>query len=342
MFLVRWAWVLALAGQLAPAADSVFPYRVRGDVRLLLFWVGKDEVGGGRITVARGAEPGGAGWWEEIEVLFGTDPERLPVKVNRWGYGRERAEWKAAGGSPRIVRSVFEGFMRHTAEQSVSDVVPDQDSNGGPGLLYDAIRSEVRPGDAVAELRTFVEDQEFQWREPERLIAKYSQSIAPRQAAASKRLVNKAGLYGAPLGFLSAVSALVGQVAEAFDPGDARWRETRPSAAYVYNAKVYTMEVRKIEYAKSFRVSPNGPEAQDVATVAFRVLDARRKGAADFTITFPLRGGLRGVPLRVIYQPRWWLRLRLDFDFSRYPCPAATARSRAVGPPWEPSSQEPF
>jgi hypothetical protein len=341
MFLVRWAWVLALAGQLAAAADSVFPYRVRGDVRLLLFWMGKDEVGGGRITVARGAEPGGGGWWEEIEVLFGTEPESLPVKVNRWGYGRERAEWKASPGAPRIVRSVFEGFMRHTAEQSISDVVPDADSKGGPGLLYDAIRSEVRPGDAVAELRTFVEAEEFQWREPERLIAKYSQSIAPRPATAGKRLANRDGLYDAPLGFLSAISALVGRIAGAFDAGDARWRETRPSTAYVYNAKVYTMEVRKIEYAQSFRLSPDGPEAQDVATVAFQALDARRNSAADFTMVFPLRGALRGVPLRVVYKPRWWLRLRLDFDFSRYPYPAA-ARPRAVGPPWEASSQQPF
>jgi len=336
MFLFRWAWVLA-AAQLATGADSVFPYRVRGDVRLLVFWVGKDEVGGGRISVTRGAEPGGRGWWEEIEVLFGTEPERVPMKVNRWGYGRERAEWKPDGGSPRVVRTVFEGFMRHTAEQSMSDVAPDGDSNGA-GLLYDATRSEVRPGEAVAELRTFTEAGEFRWREPERMITKYAQSIAPRPPAISRRIANRPGLYREPFGFLTVVAGMVARIAEAFDRGSPSWRDAPPPVVYVYNAKVYTMEVRKVEYARSFRASPAGPVVPDVATADFVALDAGRNEAADFTLTFPLRGGLRGVPLRIVYKPRWWLRLRLDFDFERYPY-ATAAQSRAVTPPWEPSAQ---
>jgi hypothetical protein len=56
-------------------------YRMAGRVRLLLFWVRRDNVGSGRI-VWRGSEGGDAGY----ELLIGTDPSIAPRKVNRWGY----------------------------------------------------------------------------------------------------------------------------------------------------------------------------------------------------------------------------------------------------------------
>jgi hypothetical protein len=170
------------------------------------------------------------------------------------------------------------------------------------------------------------------------MIAKYAGTIASRPPAVSRRLANRPVLYREPFGFFTAVAGLVAQIAEAFARGSPRWREAPPPVAYVYNAKVYTMEVRKIEYAKSFRASPAAPAVPDVAIAEFQAFDAGRKEVADFTLTFALRGGLRGVPLRIVYKPRWWLRLRLDFDFERYPY-AKAAQSRAVAPPWEPAAQ---
>jgi len=75
---------------------------------MLLLWLGKDSVGGGHIRVARTAK------LEEIEVLFGSDPTRVPGGINRWGYGRESAEIGSG-----ITRTSFVGFMRYSPEQSM-------------------------------------------------------------------------------------------------------------------------------------------------------------------------------------------------------------------------------
>ena len=74
-------------------------YKLRGEIRLLLPWIGRDDVGGGRITLTHSGTPSGNRWSEQIEVLFGSEPDRIPKRINRWGYARETAEWIRETGS---------------------------------------------------------------------------------------------------------------------------------------------------------------------------------------------------------------------------------------------------
>ena len=63
-------------------------YRIIGKVRLLLFWIGNDNVGGARVTWR--ADEGGR---HAIALLVGTEPTRAPRGINQWGYvGEARAE----------------------------------------------------------------------------------------------------------------------------------------------------------------------------------------------------------------------------------------------------------
>ena len=55
-------------------------YRMAGKIRVLLLWVGRDDVGSGVIKWR------GAGDEKAIELLIGSDPKRAPSQLNKWGY----------------------------------------------------------------------------------------------------------------------------------------------------------------------------------------------------------------------------------------------------------------
>lgn len=69
----------------ASSADQFWErrYRIIGRVRLLLFWVGFDDVGGARMTRRSNHDA------TILALLAGSDPQRAPRKVNQWAYLRE-------------------------------------------------------------------------------------------------------------------------------------------------------------------------------------------------------------------------------------------------------------
>src|SRR6516225_346142 len=66
-----------------------YEYIMRGRVRLLFFWVGKDRVGGGHIALLKPVVARRSCPCEGVEIMFGSDPSRVPGQINRWGYGNE-------------------------------------------------------------------------------------------------------------------------------------------------------------------------------------------------------------------------------------------------------------
>src|SRR5579871_3736560 len=96
------------ACQSLPLTNVDRPYAVSGRVRLLLFWTGLREVGDARITWT-GATSGQRGF----ELLIGTDPDRAPRRLNRWGY---EAEKLCDDGSATLL-----GVMTQADEQTVDE-----------------------------------------------------------------------------------------------------------------------------------------------------------------------------------------------------------------------------
>jgi hypothetical protein len=39
-----------------------------------------------------------------------------------------------------------------------------------------------------------------------------------------------------------------------------------------------------------------------------------KRTRTDFSLWVPLSGDLKGLPVRILLQPWWWLRLQLDLD----------------------------
>ena len=191
------ALVLLTGAALSPADppvvrdEKLLAYRLRGEVRPLLFWLGRDDVGGGRITIRREcASP--LRWTDEIEVLFGSEPERIPGRISRWGYGLEKVEWVRQGGAspPRLAATEFQGIMRHSTEASMTDVIPES-RDGNAAHPYDVTRSIVLPELAKHEFRFFTDAEEFHYRRPERILERYRECLVKQPPLRSTALANK-------------------------------------------------------------------------------------------------------------------------------------------------------
>ena len=127
-------------------------------MRLIFFWAGKDDVGGGYIR--RGiaaADPRE----EMLQVLFGSDPAKAPRAINRWGAGTE-AVWHKdpvsneikSSSADDVVASTFFGFMKSSAGKSVSEMQDElKKEKSGGAHQFKGIVSQVETGHARSPSR---------------------------------------------------------------------------------------------------------------------------------------------------------------------------------------------
>ena len=110
-------------------------YRIIGKVRLLLFWIGNDNVGGARVTWR--ADEGGR---HAIALLVGTEPTRAPRGINKWGYVSEAVHNENA--------DVF-GIRSITDAKSLDEAEVRLAQGSGPAL-FGAMCSSVTATEALA------------------------------------------------------------------------------------------------------------------------------------------------------------------------------------------------
>jgi hypothetical protein len=323
------AYPLSAQGEMNPApTDSpvnvwqVYKYRMAGKVRLLLFWVGKDNVGGGTIAFGRQGSDDRRGRTDAVEVLFGSNPSRVPGKINRWGYGREWAEWRDTGDGqpPSLISTTFEGFMRHSSEESLSEVRSNASKDKEKNVFwFDGIRSSVSDSGASATIHFFSQQQEFDYTNPAGVECAYRQRLRGGPPDRQRSLPKERAKYGRPYGFLTGLRALMDQVSERYAQKEAGRPSFRPSLQYGYNAKGYRLAVRDLSLEKSFQLGSGdskhgGLRFTDIIKADFEVTNLKTRETHGFSIWYPVSGPLKGVPLKIVDKPRWWLRIELTLD----------------------------
>ena len=136
----------------APRDVAEFDYVMTARVRLLFFWAGKDDVGGGyiRMGVSK-TDPR----QELLQVLFGSDPAKAPRAINRWGAGTEVVWHKDPASHPAktddVTASAFFGFMKSSKGKSISEIQEElrKEKNGGEHQ-FTGILSRVESGRAIS------------------------------------------------------------------------------------------------------------------------------------------------------------------------------------------------
>ncbi len=289
-----------------------YDYTMTARLRLLLFWVGKDDVGDGYIRRGFSKEDPRE---ERIEVLFGSDPAKAPRAINRWGGGTEILWHQDKGsGSARgddIARSVFFGFMKSSQGKTAGEMQKElsKEKSGGEHL-FTGILSRVSPGRGVSLVEPLASHTDYtihQYAEAEPLIfEKLSSPDRPIREVNDPQGCQRAGE------FLQSVAELMDRAL--------RQEKTPVTLCYIYDAKIYKLTLVRSEPLQKLAVHVKGVKGDtlldktydDLIEAEFVSETPAAGKRSEFTIDIGTKDKLRGVPVQIRYQPNWWFQVVLN------------------------------
>ena len=262
-------------------------YVMNARVRPLLFWISRDNVGDAVIAKARPADG------EAYALLIGSDPERAPRRINRWGYIEEEVN----AGRARLV-----GLMTESDEESVSQAEANLRTQNRP-RTFKAIHGAVMDGEARSVVTSVATADDYSFRHVDTLL-----DLANRETPGKQRVV-PIDAATRP-GFLVAVADVMHQQATA-------WRSSRQlprsePVRYVYHGRLYRLAVMQSRALPTMRLGEVSYE--HVITSQFRIENLQDGGVTEFSMSYAADGRLAEIPLAVTYRPRWWLEVQLALD----------------------------
>ncbi len=317
------AWV-----RRAPADAVQFDYVMTARIRLLFFWAGKDDVGGGFIR--RGISKDDPRQ-ELLQVLFGSDPAKAPRSINRWGAGTEIVWHKDAVVNPAtiddIVASAFFGFMKSSKGKSVSEMQEElKKEKAGGEHQFTGILSRVDAGRAISLTVPLASDIDYnlhQYAEAEPLmLEKLSSSERPARTLDNPPGCPRAGE------FLGTVSQLLDSALQD--------RSKPLSLCYVYDAQVDNLKIERAALLPKLEVKVNTAKGEaltnrtyhDLLETDFVSMNQATGRRVYFSIFVGTHGDLRGVPVQIRYQPNWWFQVVLNLLPKPAPQPTPTAANK--------------
>ncbi len=267
-------------------------YRLAARIRpLLVFWIGRDNVGGARIVWRQG-EGGQAGF----EMLIGSDPRRAPRGINRWGFIREE---------PGTAGMQVTGVMKQSDETSLDEAKSTIASESKDGYFFKAISALVTGAQSEATVTVTRSPRDFTYRDLPQLLD-YIGVHPDRVRRRDTRLPP-----GTRPGFLSAVAELVRRTVADYQRSG-RAPRGRDALDYVYFGNFYTVSRRSV--ALLDQATYDGRAYSRLLDTEFEVLNKKEGTKESFELVFGSEGALLGVPVFITYQPRWWFKAELVLD----------------------------
>lgn len=263
-------------------------YRLKAGVRLLLFWVRRDNVGYGRLTWrASGADH------RVLEFLVGSDPERAPRHVNRWGFIAEEA---GPSGADLL------GIMSKSDEESVDDAKATTEAAGESGSHpYRGIRTAIRGGIASGGVFRFLSTKPLTYRDLDTVLSTIHSDVdVPRTVTVPN---------GTRPGFLFAVEDLI---VSTLDGCRAGLKSEPPSLPYVYNNTFYTLRLRDCDFEPQREIGDR--TFSDVIRAQLETRNMATGNRTSFRLEYGAVGDLKAVPLRIVFRPKWWFEAELLLD----------------------------
>jgi hypothetical protein len=266
-------------------------YRMAAKIRpLLLFWMGRDNVGGARIVWRRGPDAT-RGW----ELLIGSDPTRAPAHVNRWGYIRE--EGTDAGVS-------MLGVMKQSDEESLDEARTHVENASNGGYFFKLIRTRVAQGQSSAVVASGGFPRDYTYRD----LAALLDGFASLTAGPTRQI--GVGQNTKP-GFLIAVADLIHDATSDFHRSGAAGLARR-TVTYAYNGRLYDLTLQSPHVLKNARY---GDRTYPTLVEGDFEIRNRADGAKQqFSVVFGTDGAIEEVPVYIAYQPRWWFKAELLLD----------------------------
>lgn len=262
-------------------------YTMSGYIRPLLFWIGRDDIGLARVTWRRGA-----GDARGYELLIGTDPRRAPRSLNRWGFISE----ELSDGDAAIL-----ALMTRADESSYEEAAASTGTGAARGD-FRAISTRAA-GDMVTwQIAAVPSPEPLTIHDVDAVLTR----VVGATAAASRREMR------APpdirRGFLSALAELLDRSAQVARTPRPRAEDKQPRLRYLFGGRLYDLQLRRFERG----VERVGPDSVAVLRSEFEIRTLATGARTRFDLASGLDGRLAGVPVTVAWQPRWWLKIRLQ------------------------------
>jgi len=299
------SWIRA-----TPHLRAEYDYILTCRLRLLFFWVGRDDLGGGYIKSGQALDDPSL---EMIQLLFGSDPAKTPRGINRWGAGTEVDK---LDGSKIPESSAFVGFMKSSKGQSVSAMQRELSHEKSAGMhLFEAIISRVDATRAIATTVPFYSQKDFdmgQLAEAQKAALDQLGDNPERKFRsldeAARRECSRRG------GFLSTTQELLER--------SLTGKATPVSLCYLYNARPYTLTLQRVIPVATQDVHLTLKEKgqkidhsyRDLKEIQFQVRNQESGIKTNFSVLLGTTGELRGVPVQINYQPNWWFQIVLNLE----------------------------
>ncbi len=294
--------------QETPNFAGQFNYIMTVRIRLLFFWISKDDVGGGYINIGRAANDPHL---EVIKLLFGSDPAKAKG-INRWGAGTEVVRQDAGAGQP-VKSTAFLGFMKSSQGESVSAMQKELSNEKKKGQhRFEAIVSRVDPNRALSTTVPFYSATDFDRRQLPEIESLVMKELSNGQERKFHRVEGPSLSCTSGRGFLSTMRELI--------QDSLNGAKTPTSLCYVYNAKQYTATLEGVSPVaeRAIHVTKrDGGKAlnltyRDVEEARFQVLNQESGSQSTFALLVGKAGADRGIPLQINYQPNWWFQVVLN------------------------------
>jgi hypothetical protein len=279
----------------APASPSTVAverhhYSLSARVRpLLVFWVRCSDVGDAVVTKRRGPDQSG------YSLLIGSDPDRAPRRINRWGYIDEEIR----GDEAHLI-----GLMTEADEQSVEEAEAHlrQASNGD--RIYQVIKATIRGDHARSVVAPIDVPTAYSFREL-RTVLDLARQDSPQAKTRDVQIPQ-----GTRPGFLYALADLIHQhVQTVHGPGGIR---RGPVVTYVYHGRLYQLRATRAEAMSKLQVGAT--TYLQVVAAEFEIKNTFTGELTPFSMTYGAEGPLAEVPIIASYQPRWWMQVDLALD----------------------------
>jgi hypothetical protein len=252
-------------------------YRMAGKVRVFLLWVGRDDVGSAVIKWR------GAGHHKAIELLIGTDPQKAPSQLNKWGFIVEEMR----EGESSVV-----GLISQENDDKLSDVKADL-KHRKEQRAFDTIRGLVTSAEAAARVGTLHAPSELTYRDADAVLSRFLLDTS----LPIKHLPRHADVRA---GFLSALTELLTASIQ---------KKPLRRIPYIHGDRVY--ELRLVDSTPLVRFERDGRAFENVIRGRFETGRAPLKSGTRFELVYGASGALAGIPILISYQPKWWLQVDL-------------------------------
>jgi hypothetical protein len=274
------------AGAVAPGATERHHYTMSARVRpLLLFWIGRSNVGDAIVT--RAAAP----LETRYSLLIGSDPDRAPRRINRWGYIQETIRGDAAA----VV-----GLMTESDEESVEEAENHIRAEGSGMHTFKVIHAAIDGQRSRSVVTAIGAPADYSFRQVQAVLA-LAEDGGTTGRSREVRLPP-----GTRPGFLSALAEIVHAQAVGARAGALR---AGTPLTYVYHGKFYELRATSVQFKPTLEVDSS--RYARVVSAQFATKNLADGEQTRFSLSYAVDGRLAEVPLTVSYQPRWWMQVDL-------------------------------